>query len=462
LETTLRRIGEMLGALADALSEAWAAGAWRPEFWPPAMWLWLGALVVLLALAALRRRQPRPLEVRPPQLLITQGEVVPESTPEPNPRRRRRAGDPGAATSGTLTMTVSNLSRYPVQLLEVALREETRGAPRVAEVEAVVPAMGAVDVAVRVPLALRGDGWIDLYCYAAAPRHKLHRHRAELVWEPWASRFKVAPMDQVAVPVRRLASDERHARFEAEPHDDVVVAEVPKGVAPPPADLQGGASRWAAVAPAPSGAAEAEVAEVRRERAPDAPTPVERAAAPRAPVAEPPEAPRGAAASDGSEPTLGALWDRLPRSVERVASRAPGRDPGSDGGPAGAGAAAPVVDRRPDAEADPSSADASGVRARAAAVAPPQAPAPARRAPAGPRTAVEPAPAGRDPARDPVGQGATPSARGSGPGADDGAERADDPAAGRDPGGHGGRSVGVDGAGATVRQRPRLEFPEEF
>jgi hypothetical protein len=307
LETTLRRIGETIGALIDALSSAWAEGAWRPEGWPPTMWVLMGALFVLLALLAMRRGRPRPLEVRPPQLLITQGEIVPDTVPDAPARRRRRGIDPSGSAAGDLTMTVSNLSRYPVQLLEVALREETRGAPRVAEVEAVVPAMGSVEVAVRVPLAIRGDGWIDLYCYAAAPRHKVHRHRAELVWEPWASRFKVAPMEQVAAPVRQLASEDRRARFDVvEP----VGATVAVAAVPPADDAAAGA------APAPErGSVRGPDRAAARTVGGDRPTAVSRVASVTSPATEPPAEDDLAAPADATEAaSLGALWDRLPEA----------------------------------------------------------------------------------------------------------------------------------------------------
>ncbi len=237
METTVRRILDTVVSFNDA-AWAWWSDVAAQGPWPPALGPWLLALVVLLLLAAFRRRRPPPLEVRPPQLLITQGEVVPEAAPQAPSRRRRRAGDPGGALAGRLTMTVSNLSRYPVQVLEVALRQESRGAPRVAELEAVVPALGAIEVEVRVPLGLAGDGWLDVYVYAAAPRHKLHRHRAELVWEPWVSRFKVAPMEQATTQAKRMASDEGRALFDLPEPPRVDLVEAPE-----PAPTTGAARR---------------------------------------------------------------------------------------------------------------------------------------------------------------------------------------------------------------------------
>jgi hypothetical protein len=213
VETALRRMATMIESFADAFVAWLGTEGARPQNWPVLTWVLIGAALVLLWWLA-RRRRPTPLDVRPPQLLVTNGEVIPHGSSEPPPRGRRRPVEPSSlAVTGSLVMTVSNLSRYPVQLLEVALRENRRGAPDVAEVNAIVPAMGSASVEAVVPLSLRGDGWLDVYSYATVPRHKTHRHRVELVWEPWAARFKVAPLDQVATPTRRLAGDESNARF---------------------------------------------------------------------------------------------------------------------------------------------------------------------------------------------------------------------------------------------------------
>ena len=376
METTLRRIADTLGALRDAVETAWSEGAWSPESWPPTLAWWLLALAALLMLAALRRGRPRPLDVRPPQLLITQGEVVPD--PDAGvPTRRRRPSDPSGAQGGTLAMTVSNLSRYPVQLLEVALRGESRGAPRVAEVEAVVPAMGAVEVVTRLPLGLQGDGWLDLYCYAAAPRHKTHRHRAELVWEPWAARFKVAPMEQVVTPARRLASDERNARFDlpavlgeatvvapaataatvppVEPRPTPVVAAPPASVPTPsatpvpapPASARPLASRGApeereTAREAPHDAVRAEAHDAVRANARGAVRAeahdAVRAEARGAVRAGTDDAGPGTAAGDRTNPSLGALWSRLPRRGGRADPQAVDVAPGERGDPPAAAA----------------------------------------------------------------------------------------------------------------------------
>jgi hypothetical protein len=199
VETALRRMGEMIEATTVAVRDWFAAGGaiepLDPGTWPLGLWLLLVAFVALLFAASLRRRARGPLDVRPPEILVTQGELVPEA-------RLGRLG------SGLLTMTVSNLGRYPVQLLEAANRSGG-GRFGVAEVVVLVPAMGEVDVEVHLPVGKLEDGVLDLYCYAAATRTKTWRHRAELVWEPWAKRFKVAPLEQQIEPAKVLASARR-------------------------------------------------------------------------------------------------------------------------------------------------------------------------------------------------------------------------------------------------------------
>jgi len=199
METALRRMGEMLEATLAALGDAFSTDVpvvWSdPSTWPLGLWLLVAAFVILLLLASVRRRTSPSLDVRPPEILITQGELVPDA----------RTGRLGA---GSLTMVVSNLGRYPVQLLETASRSGG-GRFGVAESVALIPAMGEVEVSVRLPVGKLEDGELDLFCYAAATRTKTWRHRAELVWEPWAKRFKVAPLEQRIEPTRQLASGRR-------------------------------------------------------------------------------------------------------------------------------------------------------------------------------------------------------------------------------------------------------------
>jgi hypothetical protein len=438
VEATLRRIADMLDAFVAALAAWFARVAVWAETLPGITWGLIGALVVLSWLLVWRRRTPRALDVRPPQLLVTSGEVVPDGADDVEPRssgRRRRRADPEVhAASGAFAMTVSNLSRYPVQLLEVALRDGRRGAPRVATVDAVVPAMGSVSVTGRLPLGLRGDGWLDLYCYAAAPRVKMHRHRVELVWEPWAARFKAAPLDQVSVPARRLASDEPDARFleddAPEPMasaDPVAVARPPRPVEHRPVDHRPVELQPADHRPVERGSAAHAIPEhpVPIARRPS-PAPVPERTVPSGPAQEPLGVPRIATppvgvAVAGRGGASARTPDGLP--IGRPTVR-PERVPPTD--PVGAPVEAPVrvpireVDRLPDR-------DATREAIHAATPAPASGP--------GPRPA-------------PVPAGAAPAARASVRPASD----APTPEAGGD----------APPPEPPTRRRPRLEFPDEF
>ncbi len=459
METALRRIADMLEAFIDAFAAWFATGAWRPEAWPGITWVLVAAFFVLSWLLAWRRRAPRGLDVRPPQLLVTSGEVVPDGTDEPelrsSGRRRRRPTPQAHAAAGAYTMTVSNLSRYPVQLLEVALRDGRRGAPRVATVDAVVPAMGSVSVSGRISLGLRGDGWLDVYCYAAAPRVKVHRHRVELVWEPWAARFKAAPLEQVSAPARRLASDEPDARFleddVPEPAEPVAVA-VPiparaaeRRDAPRPSSARSTpideGSTWA---PTPPAAAVPKPV-VREPTAPAVPVPepaVPEPAVPEPAVPEPmpPAVPAPEpAVRAGVAPPRSEAADPNPRSAARPPASAEARPPGvpriatppvgvavtgrggasartADGLPIGRPTARP--ERGPTAEGEP-------VRDALPAAAPEPEPEPDRAREAVRRTPVP----------------ATPAP----PAAPTNAASEDEPP-----------------SEPSVRRRPRLEFPDEF
>jgi hypothetical protein len=205
MQETVRRVLEMIDRAVGTIGSWFLAGAGElrilePATWSPGFWALLGALGVLLLLAVLRRRSREPMAVRTPEMLVTRGELVPDAG-----TGARRGG------GGTLTMTVSNLSRYPVQILEVAARTGGDRQFGVTEVSALVPAMGEVDVETRLPVGRLDDGVLDVYAYAAATRVKTYRHRAELIWEPWAKRFKVAPLEQRIVPTKSLASTRHDA-----------------------------------------------------------------------------------------------------------------------------------------------------------------------------------------------------------------------------------------------------------
>lgn len=175
-----------------------------PASWSAFTWLIVvGVVLVIVALIARPRRRWR----NRPDLLISHGEVVmhdPAGVPSVS---LARSAPPHA--SFELSMTVSNLSARPVQLLELAVRTNRSGVPNSAEVGALVPPHGAVDVTAEVHEMAGDEGYIDLFLYVPSMRPKTFRLRARLRWEPWNVRFKVLPLRQSVEPARELESGRR-------------------------------------------------------------------------------------------------------------------------------------------------------------------------------------------------------------------------------------------------------------
>jgi len=354
----VRDFWEGLQQLATDLLAWWqattAAWVWWPDLVP-----WIVALLGLLLLA-LRRRRPARLLVAPPALLISQGEVALTGV---EGDRSRRGASPAGALAGDGVMTLSNLSRYPVQVLEVAVRPSRRAPPRVASTHTLVPALGSAEIRCEIPLQLTGDSLLEVYFYAAAPKRKVYRHRVELVWEPWMRRFKVAPMDQVTTPVRRLPSVEPRAVLEIpeQSHEAPPVAAVPSGrtrapvpLAPPIAEVaaplpsasQGPRppARVVVDAQPPAVAARTPAAATPASPAAVAAPPTPPAATPAPALATLPQAPRAA------EPAPAGDADAPPRAAEVVPAEPTPSHPSAPelapSEPAAPDAAVPV-ERRP-------------------------------------------------------------------------------------------------------------------
>lgn len=190
---TLRAIGGLLAPLGLA----------------PVQWL-LAALallfVVLLLALLLRRRASR--ESRTPQLLISRGEI---SQPENSSLQR-------------LSLKVSNLNDYPVQLLELALKTELMPHPLPIEAVELLPPHQAVELEAELPSDIVGDqGLIYAYLHLPGPKRAVLRLQGHFGWEPWNKRYKVSPLRQTLRPVRDLSSGQydalrKQAWLERNPH----------------------------------------------------------------------------------------------------------------------------------------------------------------------------------------------------------------------------------------------------
>ncbi len=187
----------MMGA---AISDTWLALlTWFSDLGPFGLGLTLaGVVLAVVALVwLLRPRRGSGSGIRPaPEVLISQGEIVPRSR-----------GD-----VMELRLSVSNLNAYPLQLLELAVRTEGSPIAFTTEVAALVVPEGVVDITAEFD-GLDGDeGEVELYTYTTETRHKTHRVTARLLWEPWNHRYKVSPLEQWIEPVRALASTRDHRR----------------------------------------------------------------------------------------------------------------------------------------------------------------------------------------------------------------------------------------------------------
>ncbi|MEJ2357373.1 MAG: hypothetical protein P8Y13_04730 [Deinococcales bacterium] len=185
---------------ADQLKHWWLTLSPDPSTWVPFTWV-LVAVVALILVVLIVRPRRRPA-ARRPELLISHGELR-FTEDEQGVASALHAPEHGAFA---LSMTVSNLSAVPVQLLELAVRTNASPAPTTAEVPAVLPPHGAVDVSAELREAGGDEGTLELFVYVPDMPPKTFRVRARLLWEPWNARFRVLPLDQKVDALRRLPS----------------------------------------------------------------------------------------------------------------------------------------------------------------------------------------------------------------------------------------------------------------
>ncbi len=191
---------EAIRSTGGQLRSWWHALSPDPSTWAPFTWVLLAvlAVIVIVLLSRPRRRSA----ARRPELLISHGELRVLGAAAATAATSLRAPD---RAPFALSMTVSNLSPVPVQLLELAVRTNGSAAPTTAEVPAVLPPHGAVDVSADLREAGGDEGTLELYVYAPDMPPKAFRVRARLLWEPWNARFRVLPLDQKVEAARGFA-----------------------------------------------------------------------------------------------------------------------------------------------------------------------------------------------------------------------------------------------------------------
>jgi hypothetical protein len=160
------------------------------------MMVYLLIAFILLSLVLVWRRWRPNLSVFKrdyPELLVSKGEIVQVQS----------------STIQTLHVKVSNLSEFPVQLLEFAVQTELMNTPITVEAVEVLDSHEAIELEATMPVNVVGEqGDLKLYVYVTYPRKKVFVLRSEFIYEPWNGRHKVSPLGQTIRPIRRLASSQ--------------------------------------------------------------------------------------------------------------------------------------------------------------------------------------------------------------------------------------------------------------
>lgn len=189
--------------------QLWPGDAWDAGAWQAATWLALAVALVALLVIVLRLRRGVPASL--PEMMVSHGEIVLQDGPASHEGVQYGLAAPAGATH-QLTLTLSNLNSWPVQLLELAVRTRGLRQPVVAVAGSVVPPNGAVDVAAEL-YDLPGDaGVIQLYFYSNRGRRRTYMLSAPLEWQPWDQRYRVRALASKVTPVTTLASQERRQR----------------------------------------------------------------------------------------------------------------------------------------------------------------------------------------------------------------------------------------------------------
>lgn len=194
--------------LADWVTSVAEAGTLDPRNWPPVVWLVIALVVLGVVLLRLLGRRRRRTSSSLPEMMISHGEIRLVDEAEAGADAGYDLTAPARA-SHKLSLTLSNLNPWPVQLLELAVRTRGLRQPVVAEAGSVVPPNGAVDVVAEL-YDLPGDvGVVELFLYSTRGGRRTYRLSAPLEWEPWDKRFKVRALASKVTPVGALASQER-------------------------------------------------------------------------------------------------------------------------------------------------------------------------------------------------------------------------------------------------------------
>ncbi len=186
-ESITQAITQTLAFFQLAFQEA----SWNPNTWSLAIWLLVIVSISIVLLIA-RAFLPKPkLGYSEPELLVSRGVV---QQPENSPTQ-------------ILTLKVSNLNDYPVQLLEMSLQSELMSLPFMVEAAEIIGPHAAIELQAVLPNNIVGDsGVLEIYTYLSKRQNRIYKLRTHFDWEPWAQRYKIEPTGQKLRKVRMLAS----------------------------------------------------------------------------------------------------------------------------------------------------------------------------------------------------------------------------------------------------------------
>ena len=188
-----RALEMMQQALSQTLGRLWSilqTFSWNPLEWSSAIWLVAVVTLIVAWLLSLLLQRPF-VKVSRPELLVSKG-IVKQCEEQ---------------ATQVLTLKVSNLNDYAVQLLEMSVQSDLMPAPFLIEAAEILSPHGAVELEAVLPNKIVGEaGLLEIYVLLSKRRNKLYRLRTRFEWEPWANRYKVEATGQQLRRVYKLAS----------------------------------------------------------------------------------------------------------------------------------------------------------------------------------------------------------------------------------------------------------------
>ncbi len=148
------------------------------------------SISLIIALLLLLRYALRIRKRETFSILLSKGEI-----------RRSSEFDP------LLSLRVSNLNVFPIQILELSIDSEAMTMPIVVDLAELVAANDSISIELELEQNIVGDdGLVYLFAYLPRQAKKLYRLKASYSYEPWAGRYKISPLKQQIKRVRQLDS----------------------------------------------------------------------------------------------------------------------------------------------------------------------------------------------------------------------------------------------------------------